>query len=187
MNPFFPSTPPRHRPASYAKGQKILHALIGAIVLFIMFPLGLWISFFEPADEQFKLWLYNIHESFGVIIFILCLCLLIARWLWPTPAWPEHMPNNMRRLAQFIHSLMYALMLIMPITGFLATNAWGFPLQLFNHLALPSPIGHDESRAKILSAMHDIGALTLSLCLGLHVLGALYHAIRNDDLARRMY
>ena len=71
--------------------------------------------------------------------------------------------------------------------GFLATNAWGFPLSVFGVLPLPSPVGKDEELAKVLALLHRIGALSIIVLIGGHIAGALYHTfIRKDALLQRI-
>ena len=171
----------------YASPARWLHGIVAVIVLFVVIPAGIWIRYFEPADQAFKLRLYNIHESLGVIVFALTLARLVWRWLSPPPPWPVGTPAWVRLASGFSHASLYALLILMPITGFLATNAWGFPLKLFEILPIASPIGKDEVLAKALSFTHWCGAIAMGVLLGAHLLGAIYHRfIARDALARRM-
>jgi cytochrome b561 len=150
-------------------------------------PLGLWIKYFEPANEAFKLRLYNIHESLGVIVFVIVLMRLLNRWLNPPPSLPADTPAGIRIAARVNHWGLYALLVLMPITGFLATNAWGFPLSVFGVLPLPVPLGKNEEIAKVLSLLHWCGAVTIILLIVAHLGGVIYHTfIRRDGLLQRM-
>jgi cytochrome b561 len=163
-----------------------LHWLTAAI-LAVIIPLGIWIHYFEPADEAFKLRLYNIHESFGVIVFLVVVMRLIYRHRNPPPPLPPNTPKVIRLAARVSHACLYALLLLMPITGFLATNAWGFPLSVFGVLPLPSPLGKDEAIAKILSLLHWCGAVAIVTLILAHLAGVIYHTfIRRDGLLQRM-
>lgn len=80
-----------------------------------------------------------------------------------------------------------ALLLLMPVIGFLATNAWGFPLSVFGVLPLPVPLGKNEDLAKLLSLLHWSGAIAIVLLIGAHLMGVIYHTfIRRDGLLHRM-
>ena len=148
---------------------------------------GLWLSYFKPADEAFKLRLYNMHESLGVIVFVLVLVRIVYRRLHPPPPLPTDTPALIHLCAHVTHIALYALLLLMPVIGFLATNAWGFPLSLFGVLPLPSPIGKDEALAKTLSLLHQCGAIAIILLIGGHLGGVVYHTfIRRDGLLKRM-
>lgn len=172
----------------YAAATRLLHWVTAGIVLLLVIPMGLWLAYFRPADEAFKLRLYNLHESFGILVFVLVLVRLVYRWLRPAPPWPDDTPASVRWMARLSHSLLYLLLILMPVTGFLATNAWGFPLALFNVLPLPSPVGKDEALAKVLSTLHWSGAALMGSLIALHIAGAIHHRfIKRDRLARRMF
>ena len=164
-----------------------LHWLTALAVLAIVIPAGLWISYFEPADEAFKLRLYNVHESVGVLVFVLALARLVNRYRDPPPPLPPDLPAPIRLAAHVTHGCLYALLLLMPLIGFLATNAWGFPLSVFGVLPLPSPVGKDEALAKVLSFLHWSGAIAIGALIAAHLLGVIYHQwVRRDGLLRRM-
>lgn len=170
----------------YVASSRWLHWITSAI-LGVVIPVGLWIRYFEPADQAFKLRLYNLHESLGVIVFVLVLVRLVNRWRNPPPPLPADTPAFIRFAAHLTHVLLYLLLVLMPITGFLATNAWGFPLSVFNVLPLPVPLGKDEELAKVLSYLHWCGAIALILLVCGHITGVIYHTfIRKDGLLQRM-
>jgi cytochrome b561 len=170
----------------YPAVSRWLHWLTAAL-LAVIIPVGIWIRYFEPADEAFKLRLYNVHESLGVIVFVIVLIRLLNRYLNPPPPLPADTPAAIRLAAHVNHWALYALLVLMPIIGFLATNAWGFPLSVFGVLPLPIPLGKNEEIAKILSLVHWSGAVTIILLICGHLAGVIYHTfIRRDGLLQRM-
>jgi cytochrome b561 len=170
----------------YAASARWLHWIMSALILGVLIPVGIWIRYFEPAEEAFKLKLYNIHESLGVIIFALVLVRLVNRWRNPPPPLPADTPPAVRIGARLNHLGLYALLVLMPVVGFLATNAWGFPLTMFG-VQLPSPVGHDEELAKTLSFLHWCGAILIGMLIVGHLLGVVYHTcVRKDGVLRRM-
>lgn len=170
----------------YAAPARGFHWITAALVAVII-VVGLWIAYFRPEEEAFKLRLYNIHESFGVIVWVLTLMRLAYRLRHPPPPLPADTPAAIRVAAHVSHVALYMLLLTLPVIGFLATNAWGFPLSVFGVLPLPSPVGKDEELAKILALLHRIGALSIIALIGAHLAGVLYHTfIRRDGLLRRM-
>ncbi len=170
----------------YTAVSRWLHWLTAALVS-IVIVVGIWIRYFEPAEEAFKLRLYNGHESLGVIVFVLVLMRLLNRYLNPPPPLPAETPAAIRLAAHTTHMALYALLLLMPVIGFLATNAWGFPLSVFGVLPLPSPVGKDEDLARLLSLLHWCGAIAIVLLISGHLMGVIYHTfIRRDGLLRRM-
>jgi cytochrome b561 len=155
--------------------------------MLVIITAGVWLSYFEPADQAFKMRLYNVHESLGVTVFLMVLARIVYRWRHPPPPLPADTPLLVRTAAHLTHISLYALLLLMPVIGFLATNAWGFPLSLFGVLPLPSPIDKNEALAQWLSLFHWLGAIVIVLLISGHLAGVVYHTfIRRDGLLKRM-
>lgn len=173
-------------PYRYPPAARTMHWLTVALVA-LMFVLGIWMTLFEPKNEDFKLRLYDVHQSTGVVLFVVVLLRLLRR-LGNLPApLPSRLPAAVRFAAHANHTLLYMMLLVQPVVGFLDTNAWGFPLTWAGLVTLPSPIGHDETVAPVLSAIHWYGALLLLALIGAHLLGAAYHGlIRRDGVVQRM-
>lgn len=173
--------------SSYTPATKWMHGVNAALVLIVVIPVGFWIHFFEPTDENFKMKLYNIHESFGLTIFAITLARLAWRWLNPSLSWPPNTPRWIKIASVLSHTCLYLLLILMPVTGFLATNAWGFPLMLFDWIPIPSPIAKDETLAKALSSCHWYGALSMCGLIFIHTMGYIYHRlIARDAFSKRM-
>ncbi|MDE2576247.1 MAG: cytochrome b [Rhodospirillales bacterium] len=170
----------------YSALARWLHWLIAALLAAII-PLGIWMVVFAPKDEAFKLRLYDLHQSLGFTVFLLVLLRLTRRLNRGAPPLPVGTPALIRRAAGINHAALYAMLLIQPVMGVLDTTAWGFPLKYWGFVTIPTPIGHDETIAPLLSTLHRLGALTLMVLIAAHLLGAAYHIfIRRDGLLRRM-
>jgi cytochrome b561 len=101
------------------------------------------------------------------------------------------MPKMLRTASTAVHHSLYGLLILQPIFGFLATNAWGFPMRgataYLGFIEFPKFMEAWESLAKILSLLHSIGGWLLVVLIALHVGGALFHhAIRRDGTLMRM-
>ncbi|HPU54574.1 MAG TPA: cytochrome b/b6 domain-containing protein [Burkholderiaceae bacterium] len=170
----------------YVASSRWLHWTMAALMAVVIVA-GIWIKYFEPADEPFKMRLYNLHESVGVVVFVLALVRLVNRWRHPPPPLPAGTPAVIHLAAGVTHMALYALLLLMPVIGFLATNAWGFPLTVFGVRPMPVPLGKNEELAKLLSLLHLSGAIAVVLLIGGHLMGVVYHTfVRRDGLLRRM-
>lgn len=171
----------RYRPAA-----RVLHWLTAAAVL-AQFFFGIWITQFEPKDEPTKFLLYDIHENIGFSLLPIMLLRLATRLANPPAHLPAGTPRFIRFAARANHAGLYLLLIYMPIMGFLATNAWGFPFVWLKLVSIPSPIGSNEALAPSLSYAHWLGAIALGLAILAHLGGALYHAlIRRDGVLQRM-
>ncbi len=160
---------------------------ITVVLLFVLATVGIWGTTFEPTDEAFKDLLFDIHESTGVALFVLVALRLLRRLANPPALLPSRLPRMVRFAARTNHALLYAMLLVQPVIGFLATDAWGFPVTWAGLVPLPSPIGHDEAIAAVLSKAHEWGAIVFALLVAVHLGGVAYHGlIRRDGVLRRM-
>lgn len=127
-----------------------------------------------------------VHESFGFIVLWLMLARLAYRLLRPPPP-PVPMSRTEHRIAETVHRTLYALLILQPVTGFLATNAHGFPLTWFWLVPIPSPIGKAPDIAPVLSALHLVFGWAILILLALHIAGVLrHHVLRRDRTLERM-
>jgi cytochrome b561 len=160
----------------YPATTRILHWAISALVL-ITWPLGFVIHFIKNASS---LSFYNVHESFGFIILWLMLVRVGNKLLTRSP---EHEgPAIEKFAANAVHGLLYAFLIIMPVTGFLATNAHGFPLEWFGLFEVWSPIGKTPSIAWTLSGIHYWSAWILLALFALHIGAVLMHHVIKRDV-----
>jgi len=160
----------RHSPA-----LRIAHWIVVALV-FVTWPLGLMIGF---VKDQVKLDFYMVHESIGFLVLWFMLLRLGIRL--SGGAVEVDAPRAEKLAASTVHGLLYAFLIIMPVSGFLATNAHGFPLQWFWLIPIWSPIGKSPEIAPILSSIHFWSAWTLLALVALHIAAALFHHIIRRD------
>ncbi len=158
-----------------------------AAIMAVVIALGLFLGFGPETRPAVKFAIYNIHESTGLVLLALTLARLWWRARHPPPPLDPTLPAAQRLAAHLNHAGLYALLIVMPVTGFLATNAWGFPLTWFWMVPIPSPIGKHEALAPVLQAIHNASAFGIIVLIGLHVAAAgHHHLIRRDDTLRRM-
>jgi len=171
-----PETEPRH-----AATTRILHWAIAVLVL-ATWPLGFVIKFVKgEAVMDF----YVLHEGFGFLLLWLMLLRVGNKLIARKP--PADGPAIERVAAASVHGLLYLFLIVMPLSGFLATNAHGFPLQWFGLVPVWSPIGKSPEVAPMLSAIHSWSAWTLLVLLGLHIAAVLFHhVIRRDGTLYRI-
>jgi cytochrome b561 len=176
----------RHNAHRYTTAARWLHWIIAASVAVII-GLGLWMTYFEPADEAFKLRLYGLHESLGLTVLLLVLWRIGVRLGHAPPALPWDTPLGLRLAAALNRFAIYVLLLAQPVLGYLAASARGNPPDWWGLLPIPAPVAKDEALARLSSTLHSYGAVLLAALVGLHLIRVLYHAfIRRDGLMRRM-
>ncbi|MBW6399925.1 cytochrome b [Roseomonas sp. HJA6] len=180
-----------HPDGQYGSIAKWFHWITVGLIA-IALPTGFVIKYITDAsDGATKMVFYAIHESTGVTILACAVARLIWRAMNPPPAYPDHLPAVLRAAAAGTHHGLYALLIIQPLLGFFATNAWGFPLQgqtaYLGFIDFPKFMDTSEGLAKILSLLHTIGGYLFVVLLIAHVGAAIFHhAIRKDGTLMRM-
>jgi cytochrome b561 len=161
-----------------------LHWLIAALIL-IQVPAAWGMVNASPGALQD--FLYNVHKNGGVIIFVLAIVRLTWRLTHPVPDLPRAVPGWQRTMAHVTHFLLYALLFVMPITGFLYTALSGYPIPLFMIWDLSKLVPVDKPLGEVFETVHVSLQWLLYLVVVLHVAGALqHHFVRKDWVLRRM-
>lgn len=163
----------------YHGGVRILHWVM--MVLFaIIFVLGFVMTEFKDA----KPWaLYDFHKSTGVLVFLLLWLRLIFRWSTTAP--PNHFPFIVSILAKATHALLYLMMLLMPISGYALSNVHGHEVKLYG-LTLPNLFPENPDWEVYVDNIHSCGAWIFLALLAVHIVGVIFHHIRNEDVLHRM-
>ena len=152
---------------SYARTQIILHWTIAALVIFqILVHDGIKHTWRERMDGV----VLNeptpqLHAFVGLTIFALVIWRLWLRFARGVPPLPEDDHPALKALATAVHWLLYALLILMPLSG---TVAW--------FAGLPQP-----------AIAHSLFEKLLIALILLHVAGALVqHFWFRSDVLRRM-
>jgi cytochrome b561 len=172
----------RNTPEAYGSVAKALH---WSIALLIFGNLGLYMGNLEPSPATIKT--YNLHKSIGLTILLLVLLRIAWRLGHPAPGLPAELPSWERRAARASHLLLYAMILIQPISGLVMALASEFPTTIFGWFNLPSPIGHTPWLKDAMLTLHSWSVWLLLLLVVVHVAAALrHHFLLRNDILRRM-
>ena len=170
-------------PDRYTRTAIGLHWVI-AILIFIAFPLGLYMH--DLHLSPLKLKLYSWHKWIGITVFLL----VVLRVLWRTTHRPPALPDiaQWQRIASHItHMLLYALMIAVPLSGWLMSSAKGFQTVWFGVLPIPDLIGKDRELGKQLATVHALLNYSMLVLVATHIAAALkHHFIDRDSVLRRM-
>lgn len=84
------------------------------------------------------LWYYGLHKALGMSVLGLVLLRLLWRLVDKRPPYPTGMPSWQRAVSSTAHALIYAAMLVMPLSGWLYNSAARRPLDWFGLFRIPS-------------------------------------------------
>jgi cytochrome b561 len=157
------------------------------IVALILVQLVLAIQYNLLPLGMAKIGVIARHKSVGITIFLLAVLRLAWRLMNPVPPLPDTLKPYERVLAHITHFALYAIILVMPVTGWIMSSARNFPVSWFGLVQLPDLVGQNKALYQAMLETHDILAGTLIAVAVLHVLAALkHHFILKDDTLRRM-
>lgn len=168
----------------YSRFAVAMHWIVAAIVL-VQYPLGWLMQQIpkQPAGQRAEI--FNVHKSIGLTI----LALMIVRLGWRLAHRPPALPPMVRWqawLARANHAALYALLMALPLVGYLGSVFSGYPVRFFG-IVLPSWAAKNPQLKDWMSAAHLFLAWALALAFALHIAGVLKHAwIDRDGLVRRM-
>src|SRR3989338_6225675 len=112
----------------YTTTAMALH-LLTALFVFTTVSVGIYMH--ELALSPFKLQLASYHKWLGVTIFLLTVARLAWRATHTPPPLPKTIPAWQQRAADGVHLLLYALLLAIPVSGWLMSSAKGIPVVYF--------------------------------------------------------
>lgn len=171
------------RASGYTRTAVFLHWLIAVLIL-TGFTIGANMVDLRMSPEKVRLFSY--HKWIGITVLGLALMRTVWRLTHAAPP-DEPMPAWQRWLAHATHALLYLLMLIVPLMGWLYSSADGYTVVYLGLWPLPNLVPKDPALARVLVTIHTGLAWTLFYVVLLHVAGALkHHFIDRDATLRRM-
>ncbi len=170
---------------SYSAVTKILHWLM-AILVVTCWMLGVLTN--DALKVSSRTVTLFVHIAVGLAL----LDVLVLRALWramssPPPAerpifgiWP--------RVGRLMHYLLYAMLLMVPVTGILLQFSVGKGLPLYGVAEIPSPLAFDATFAIIMTEVHELSAHSLMILAAIHALAVLVHhyVFRDRTLVRML-
>ncbi len=129
----------------------------------------------------------NLHLSFGALILLVLLIRVVWRWSHPEPMPVAGLPPWQITSARIVHYLLYALLAVMPLLGWINASFRGFRVSLFGIVPLPQLIPTRAPGFAWTGDLHIILAYYVLLPVAaLHIAAALYHWGRRDGVMQRM-
>ncbi len=158
-----------------------------AILILATIPAGLlMVQSGIGRSLQNALFLY--HKNVGVLLLLLVAARLIWRWRHPAPALPGALPDWQAKVARLTHGLLYALLFVVPVAGYVRVRAGGFPIESLDAMGLPKLVPKSDALATAAKSVHYYAGLAIIAVLALHIGAALYHRLaRRDGVFERMW
>ena len=178
--------PPAGALGRYGAGAIILHWTI-ALLVAVNIAIGLRM---EAQTGLAKFQAFQLHKSVGITVLLLSLARLAWRLTHRPPPLPAHMKPWERRAAGITHWAFYALLIGLPLTGWIVVSASPFNLPTLLYKVIPwphigfihaLPAGARKSVAATFAPTHVVLAWTAITLLILHIGAALRHQFWTRD------
>lgn len=167
---------------SYGSVAKFFHWLI-AIVILVQIIYGF---FLESVPKDYQPFAYNTHKLIGLTLLLM----MVLRLCWALVNVKPELPIGtlpwQRFAERFVHTMLYFVVIVMPISGLIGSNASGKPPHI-GDFKFTLPVPEDKALVDTAFAVHNTLALVLIGLLVVHVGATLYHHyIKKDNILRRM-
>ncbi len=177
--------PPPRQIAVYDPGLRTLHWLMAALI-FVALALGVWASLLPRGEMRSEI--LFVHKSIGVTVLGLVALRLVWRLIAGAPEYAERLGRLTHVAARGGHLALYALMIAMPVSGYLTSTAGGNAVSWFGLFTLPRLVGKDKFLDEAASWAHLVFAWVIAFVLAAHLGAVVWHAvIRRDSVLTRMW
>ena len=173
------SLPLRYRPSLVALHWLtllLLVAVYACIELREFYPRG------SAPRQSLKEW----HYAIGLVVFATTWVRLALRATGKAPPIVPPPPAWQAWMARLVALLLYAMLLALPMLGYVMLNADGHAVPLWG-LELPRLVAENPPLAERLEELHETIGTAGYYLIGLHALGALFHHyVQRDNTMQRM-
>lgn len=165
----------------YGAVSGVLHWITAAVVVILIVS-----GKAGDVDAEDGNALYFWHSSLGLLVLLLVVARIAWRFVTPPPKPPAMMSALAGRAAAGLHLLFYVFLVLLPLSGWLASSAEGGVVSFFGVATLPqwSLAGGGE---EFFEEAHEVIGNILLILVILHALAALkHHFLDRDDVLSRM-
>lgn len=171
----------------YHISSRIIHWIMALLIISLL-AMGIYMDEFIAKDAPYRSTVYNLHKSFGVVVLLLFFVRVINRFINKAPKLPLSLPKWQRITAIIVHCKLYILAFFMPLSGYLMSNSYGYPVKMFG-LEMPMLASKNYDNAKFFGSCHEVFAYLFIALISLHILAALKHRFfdkSENDVLKRM-
>jgi cytochrome b561 len=170
---------------TYDPVQRSFHWLMAALI-FVGLGIGLYCAYQVPGTSP-RRELLDIHKSIGMTVLVLLPLRFLYRLAAGEPPYSRPLSAPTHLAARAAHFGLYALMLAMPVVGYVDSAAGNYSLPWFGLFRWPRLVPVDKPLSEAASRLHYALAWVIAAVVALHVLAALWHRfVKRDEVLARM-
>lgn len=168
----------------YSGIQRLFHWLTLVLVA-SQFAIAWTMS--DPPKGQPPVGLMSLHLSFGLTILVVTLLRLIWRVSHSVPVAPRDIPKWQQTASRATHLALYAILIGLPLAGWVWASAKGWPVKIFGLVELPTLVAARSASGSIAATVHEALGIALLGLVAIHSAAALrHHFLLKDGVLRRM-
>jgi cytochrome b561 len=171
----------------YHISARVMHWLMALIIISLL-AVGFYMTNWLDKESASRMTIYGLHKSFGALVLFLVVIRIFIRFSFKIPPLPNSIPNLVQKFAHLVHILLYVLMIFMPLSGYLMSNSFGYPVHLFG-LPLPMLVEKNVEMGKFFGEAHEFLGFAFVAILALHIAGVVKHRFfekPENDVLKRM-
>jgi len=168
--------------ATYGGVSRLNH-WIGAVVFASLLIVGFILSYDVLPDEQAGD-VRNLHKATGTLVLLFAIWRVTWRIGQGFPPAASDRANWELTLSRAVHGALLLTLIVMPLSGVLMSLLGGRPIDMYGLFTIP-PVAEMKDLARSLRKVHEVAGYTLAVLIGLHVAGALKHAVMDKDATLR--
>ena len=179
------------RPRGYSFLARLIHWVM-AFIMITMIIAGIWMATGDLWGGKFPALrgqLYDYHRGMGFVLLILVIVRLIIKYRSTPPSpLPSSISGMQQNIAHITHVLLYAALIIHPLLGWYATNAWGVKnIPIFGLFDLPTLVDKNRELGNFLLEIHGYVGFAIAALILCHIGAALmHHFVKKDGVLLRM-
>ena len=163
----------------YDRVAVALHWLV-AIGVFVMIGLG-WYMTDIPKGTPQRAFFFNLHKSIGVTLGLIVLVRVVWRWNHTPPPLPAGTASWVVNASKLSHGLLYALLVLMPVAGFTASNFSKYGVTYFGLFKIGPLFAENKVLYELFQGIHHAASEVLVIVICIHIAGALKHLLIDKD------
>lgn len=168
---------------SLSAALRLAHWL-AALSVFYLFVTSWWmLSLPLPSQETtFRVLPFQLHKNVGITLALIVFAMLISF----AKRWSGSEVSASQFLARLGHGLLYLLLVLCCLTGYLSSSYSGWGTELWWLVELPAWADENDELNELFSNFHLWICWLLLALLAVHIGAAIYHALRNDGVVERV-
>lgn len=168
----------------------ILHWLMA--IAFILMLLSGVVMVYADLDVSFRFQLYQWHKSLGVLLLVAFVLRIIWRLVSKVPELPSSFTPLMRISAKIGHWSLYAMMILMPLSGWVMVSSSGYdlPTMVFGWFEWPHIPGLEGNEAieDLSKTLHWVFAITFAILIAIHWAAVIKHTwLDGEPILKRIW